>query len=1144
MQRLVLLTSAAICLTIAVKQAYADDAYTPEVAEASNEPALALEQITYPENLKASVAAAEPDVANVVAFTIADDGTLFAAETFRQQHGVEDNRSHMNWLEDDLAAKTIEDRIAYMKKFFPEDFQQRFGVEHDRIRRLLDTDGDGVYDKANVFVTGFNDIEDGTGAGLLKVGDDLFFTCIPDLYRLKDDDGDGVVDVTESVARGFGIRMAFRGHDMHGLVRGPDGKLYFSIGDRGFNVKTAEGEHLNKPDTGGVFRCNPDGSDLELFAYGLRNPQELAFNDAGDLFTVDNNSDSGDQARLVHVMEGSDTGWRMYFQYNDDRGPWNRERMWDPYRMNDETTSKQPAYILPPIVNITDGPSGFAAYPGTGFEPDLDWEDRFFICDFRGTASQSGIQSFRIPRKGAHFDIADIEKPFWQVLATDCEFGPDGRFYISDWVDGWNGIGKARIYAFEDERTKQDATRVEVAELLAADASKMDADQLVTLLGHEDRRVRFKAQWELAERGDLESLRNVIGNASSVAMQHAVWGMGQLLTHGNTEVAQWLGVLLNYEDAEVRQQATRALRWMNTPSNRDTSAAQFKDKLLIMQFQRGGRDQAAAAITYGCLAATDPLADEVVNFYFQALEDNDGEDPALRHALVYGLSQIGRSARVAGNSRDEIIARIARTRGVEARVAAVLVLRRHESRLLTSFLDDSDPQVVLEAARAIHDLDNRDMVAQLAELAIASASSDALARRIIDANYKLRTPEGVERLLAIAADTALEGDAAAWRNMALDAVNNWANPPNLDRIDGRWRPLEKRSIESVQPLLASALPALLFDEVTRPLAIRIAGTYRVESASDFLNQYATSGAEKSEIRVAALASLLKINGDKQDAVLGGLAQSLINDGEADVRSEARRMLTVVAPEIAVGFLDQAIGDGTLREKQSAVAALSKMKVYAAQQALSFWMAKLETGDVPPGLQLDLLEAAQASADDELKTSAKQYLESVVSGAPSLTDQYKMCLQGGNAGEGKTIFFGRAAASCRRCHVVNGDGAAVGPDLSAIGKDKDRRYLLESIIEPNKAIAKGFATRVLVLADGRIVSGIVKKETEDEVTLVKPTGEQVVVAKDDIDDEADGLSGMPADLYKSLSRSEIRDLVAYLATLKSDKPADAAHGEGE
>ena len=99
------------------------------------------------------------------------------------------------------------------------------------------------------------------------------------------------------------------------------------------------------------------GSNLEVFATGLRNPQELAFDQYGNLFTGDNNSDSGDRARWVHVVQDGDTGWRMEYQYLSDRGPFNREKIWHPY--NDDT----PAYIVPPIRNFADGPSGLVYYP-------------------------------------------------------------------------------------------------------------------------------------------------------------------------------------------------------------------------------------------------------------------------------------------------------------------------------------------------------------------------------------------------------------------------------------------------------------------------------------------------------------------------------------------------------------------------------------------------------------------------------------------------------------------------------------------------------------------------------------------------------------------------------------------------------------
>jgi hypothetical protein len=111
---------------------------------------------------------------------------------------------------------------------------------------------------------------------VLAERDAVYFTCIPKLWRLTDDNNDGRADSHEAVAGDFGVRVSFIGHDLHGIVRGPDGKLYFSVGDRSYDVKTADGQVLRGDGRGAVFRCNADGSGLERHADGLRNPQEIA----------------------------------------------------------------------------------------------------------------------------------------------------------------------------------------------------------------------------------------------------------------------------------------------------------------------------------------------------------------------------------------------------------------------------------------------------------------------------------------------------------------------------------------------------------------------------------------------------------------------------------------------------------------------------------------------------------------------------------------------------------------------------------------------------------------------------------------------------------------------------------------------------
>ncbi|MFO0454367.1 MAG: PVC-type heme-binding CxxCH protein, partial [Planctomycetota bacterium] len=427
----------------------------PTVAAASEEAAQQLTNFRLPKGWQASLWAAEPMVANPVAFAIDDRGRLYLCESFRQEQGVTDNRSHdERWVDRDLAARTVADRIAYHEELLPNrgaDYRR----QDDRVRLLVDLDRDGRADRAEVFANRFHALEDGTLAGVLPIGDEVWLTNIPHLWRLKDADGDGRAEVRESLQSGFGVRVAFRGHDMHGLIRGPDGRIYFSIGDRGYHLQTADGRLLADPESGAVFRCEPDGSRLEVVATGLRNPQELAFDAFGNLFTGDNNSDSGDRARWVHVLPGADSGWRMAYQYLPDRGPFNREKIWEPLN------AEQPAYVFPPVANVADGPSGLLYYPGTGVGRDL--EQSFLLCDFRGTPAMSGIRRVRLEPAGAFFKLNSAEEMVWQILATDCAIGPDGWLYASDWVNGWVGENKGRIYRFGDHGVIDQSAVREVA---------------------------------------------------------------------------------------------------------------------------------------------------------------------------------------------------------------------------------------------------------------------------------------------------------------------------------------------------------------------------------------------------------------------------------------------------------------------------------------------------------------------------------------------------------------------------------------------------------------------------------------------------------------------------------------------------------
>ena len=252
------------------------------------------------------------------------------------------------------------------------------------IHQMEDQDGDGTADSIRLFADGFQTEVTGIAAGVLWFNGDVYTTIAPDVWKLRDLDDDGRADTRQKLVTGFGLHIAYAGHDMHGPTVGPDGKIYWSIGDKGISVERPGRREFRYPNEGGVLRCNPDGSEFEVFAHGLRNIQELAFDEYGNLFGVDNDSDRpGEKERFVYIVPESDAGWRCNYQYRGDGyNPWMAEQLWVPQ------FDGQAAYIIPPIQNYIDGPAGFTYNPGTALSPEYKG---YFLPDGSTQGSSDGL---------------------------------------------------------------------------------------------------------------------------------------------------------------------------------------------------------------------------------------------------------------------------------------------------------------------------------------------------------------------------------------------------------------------------------------------------------------------------------------------------------------------------------------------------------------------------------------------------------------------------------------------------------------------------------------------------------------------------------------------------------------------------------
>ena len=1084
-----------------------------ESIESGNEKVNA-ELVQLPPGMQMDVFADESLVANPVAFSIDERGRVFVCETFRQGKGVEDNRKHLVWLEDDLAAQSVADRLAMFRKHLGEKVHDYSKFE-DRVRLLIDTDQDTVADKVVTFADGFNEIEDGTGAGVLAINGDVYFTCIPNLWLLKDTDGNGIADVKKTLHSGYGVRVAFRGHDMHGLTLGPDGRVYFSIGDRGYNVITPEGNHLHRPYCGAVFRCELDGSGLEEFAYGLRNPQELAFDDYGNLFTGDNNSDSGDLARLVYVLPESDSGWRMYYQYLDDRGPWNRERIWLPYHWDEKTAAAQPASILPPVANLADGPSGLVAYPGTGLP--AQYNNHFFLADFYGTPALSGIRSFAVEKHGAGFALQDSEWFIKGVLATDVDFGFDGSMYISDWISGWNGTGKGRIVRVTS--SSQGATS-EVAELLRVGFEELPPVELVNLLEHDDRRVRQRAQFALADRGALKSLLEVSTDTSRdvLARIHAIWGLGQL-SRKKAVNYQTIVSLLKDSHAEVRRNAIVVLG--------DGHFPQAVPHLINVLDEKNERkcspaEKAAAAIALGRIARHEgkTLA-RAVPALLDTLANNKNVDPVLRCAACSSLSVCA--------TADQLVQCVSDTRQ-PVRLGAVVALARIHSHRLGAFLSDVDDQVVTEAARGLYGNGDEESLRALSKLGGKPNVSKIAQRYAVAASFRRGGLPEAERILAIAASPEVSKEV---RVEAMNALMAWQSPSDIDRLTGQYRPIYKRlPLDFTEGLTRWRNEIFIGPDEIKIKAAELVTFFHIKTAADLLSSRVNDENESPRVRAASLQALF----DLHDTNLMGSIRFLVRDDDAAVRKVARSILATSDPVAAIEEAEYVLQGDSTDEKQQVIQMLCQLNTAEADHVLLGALRHQLKSEASLSIRLDLLEVAEKRGEGALVDVACE-LESQRDLKDPLA-HYRECLAGGNAEHGEKVFFKNKKVTCVRCHMVNERGGSVGPNLSKVGREKTVEYLLESIVLPSAKISPGYSTVQFLMATGRVQSGVVKKEESDFFVIQNADGDFLTLQKDEIDEMQAGLSGMPADLVQQLSKRELRDLVAYLGVLVEEKKRSA------
>lgn len=1066
-------------------------------------------------------------VADPISIQVDDQGRLFYTRTNRQKNSEFDIRSHQDWEIESISLQTVEEKRAFLKKVLsPENSDKNewladmngdgsrdwrdMTIEKEHVYRLEDTDGDGLADFSQLMVEDFNDEVTDIAGGILSYEGDLYVGVAPDLWRMKDTNGDGIMDEKTSISHGYGIHIGFSGHNMSGVEVGPEGRIYWSMGDIGFNGVGPDGTEWKYPNQGVIVRANPDGSDLEVFAHGLRNVHEYVFDEYANLIGVDNDGDHpGEDERLVYLVNGSDTGWRTNWQFGKYRDPLNNTyKVWMDEGLDKARFDGQAAYITPTIANYINGPTGMVYNPGTALSP--RWKNTFFVVEFVGNPSRSGIHAFKLNPKGATFELAETSKVLGGILATGLDFGPDGSLYVADWIDGWGTKDRGRIWKLDDREGDSWSERATTKELMTQEFGDKDFDELNGLLKNPDMRIRRKSQFELVKRGKkgAEVLKNNAEQKDNqLARIHGIIGLSQIARLEDQQYAAPLVMLLKDNDPEIRAQAAK---WLG-----DIKYSASGADLLPLLKDEHSRTRFFAAEAVGRIAY-----EPAINGMVELLADNDDEDAYLRHAASLALARINKA---------EPVLQLSRHPSKAVRLGAVLALRQMAHPGIDRFLEDGDEYIVAEAARAINDdFSIEGALPALGDLLTSTEfTNEPLIRRAINANLRVGTLQAMNNLSAYAQN---ESAPVEMRTEALQTLATWAKPSVLDRVDGRYRgkverdlaPLQASTSDFLRELLSHPQPALRLE------AAKVIGQLQITDGIDGLMTHLKNDPD-GEVRIASLRSLAALEGEHQDQAI----QIALSDSDKNVRVAGLDLLnTLDLPEnLMVDLLNDVIARRTTEEKQAAVLTLGNLSSNYSKAPLEDLLQQLENGKLAPEIHLELSEAIAASGSSDLLNRYEGYTAAL--SEDSLMASYDGSLYGGDVDLGRRVFFRHQAGQCIRCHAYNDIGGTAGPQLNGIAAKITRNELLEALIEPSKRLAPGFGIVTLELDNGKTVSGTLNKETDNSLTLKMGNSPDTVLSKSAIVKRINAPSSMP-DMKNLMTRREIRDVVSFLATLKEER----------
>lgn len=956
------------------------------------------------------------------------------------------------------------------------------------IRRLEDIDGDGIYDRSILFADKLMFPE-----GCLWHDGSLYVAAPPEIWKFTDADDDGQAEKREVWFDGTTLTGC--GNDLHGPYLGHDGRIYWCKG------AFAEQKHdvINRPQfatrSSHIFRAKPDGSEIEVvLTGGMDNPVNVAFHSTGERFlscTFFQNPEAGRRDGLIHAIYGGVYG-----------------------KTHDSIYEHPMTGDVMPVLNHQGAAAPCGLIAGSDVLFGGTATDNLFACYF----NLHKVVRHELIANGPTFDTVDTD-----LLACDHpDFHPtdvfedaDGSLLIVD-TGGWykvccptSQLAKPDVLGGIYRVRKKGVEAVADPQGLKINWDSASPTELANLLADKRLFVQRRATAQLRSIGPeaVVAISSVALTASAANVRlRAVWCLAGI-DHATAQTK--VSEALHDKDAGVRQAAAQvAGLW------RDTTAL---PQLLKIAASKDAGPARAAMEAVGRIRDPKTVSDILgiaatltATQHDASGAPSDAAERIREHACIYALIE----AAAPQETRTGLTSASPR-----AQRAALVALDQMQSGGLTaadvlSFLNAKDDALRSTAVWILRrHSDWGESLAGYFETRLTQAESLSQAESELTADLLASLAESptIQNLI----EKHLNGDKNSVTELCLHAIARTtlssAPPIWLDALHHRLTQSPDSNVSAIisaalnlrlpkdgHPALQESLAIVAAKEslptATRLAALSAAGANRVLDENTFqmlLTQITSDQAlndRTSACNCLAAAALTT-------AQLNTLLDSTQHVGPMDL------------PRLLPAFER----DGSEAFGLKLVATLTRSKGLRGLRAdlISQMLKKYPASVQSEGLKLQ--RVLNASLEEQTAQ-----LEITLATLPE-----------GDTRRGHEVFMSKKAA-CHACHKLGYGGGRLGPDLTSIGKARNRRDLLEAMMFPSISIVRGYESVSVELNDGRVVSGIVTSESGDEIVISVDAQKIHRISRADISEIVpSSVSPMPNGLATALTQQEIADVIAFL-----------------